>query len=253
MKRTMMESLQIHLTQHKSSCFTALRPNAPSGHFTNTEIVICSLRAGISSIIGVKMENNNKKEEYVRFIVSCDIPADIVRDLSPAQLDWLVKDAAVTVGNRIMIAYKLSRENINSSGCNDPKKPGILFSFGVPMKNLSQIELHTRQAVNEYIAIASKVDRSRFVGGSGFGLEVDILIDDLINIGRSDGFMSVRAGGKFNQQCKHMRVLEIGIRLNQLGGLELMQVVFEKVRNSLGISETSTLNCAWDGIGKWQM
>lgn len=81
--------------------------------------------------------------------------------------------------------------------------------------------------------------------------EVDRLIAELIAIGRRDGFLSMQPGGKFNQECRHIRAREIGERLNTVGGMSLMQTAGYRVADALGPIPARELEAAWVGIGTW--
>ena len=81
--------------------------------------------------------------------------------------------------------------------------------------------------------------------------EVDQLIEELTEIGRRDDFLSERPGGGFNSECRHIRTRAIGKRLNEIGGLDLMQAVQRRIRKKLGASLASHLEYAWDAIGGW--
>jgi hypothetical protein len=81
--------------------------------------------------------------------------------------------------------------------------------------------------------------------------EVDRMINDLIRIGEREDFLSERSGGSFTAHCRHVRAIEIGKRLNDIGGFELMEFVLKKVRKRLGANLSSHLSYAWTDIGKW--
>lgn len=82
------------------------------------------------------------------------------------------------------------------------------------------------------------------------GAEADRLVAELIQIGQNDGFLSVKAGGKFNSDCENKRARKIGERLNKIGGLRLMKVVWWKVRLALGPGGGDReLDRAWHLIG----
>jgi hypothetical protein len=81
--------------------------------------------------------------------------------------------------------------------------------------------------------------------------EIDDLISELVEIGRNQDFLSERPGGEFNAQCHNIRARAIGRRFNDLGGQDLMQAVYARVRRKLGSNMASHLEYAWDGIGKW--
>jgi len=82
--------------------------------------------------------------------------------------------------------------------------------------------------------------------------EVDSLLAELIKIGRNEDFLSERPGAGFNVQCRHVRTIFIGRRLNEIGGIELMEWVHKKVKRKLKGQLASHLEYAWDGVGKWK-
>ncbi len=94
-------------------------------------------------------------------------------------------------------------------------------------------------------SLPSTVDR-------GLREEAEKLITELIDIGRKDDFLSERPGGLFNGQCHNIRARAIGRRLNEIGGLELMQVARERVRRKLKMNMASHLDYAWTDIGQWK-
>ncbi len=81
--------------------------------------------------------------------------------------------------------------------------------------------------------------------------EVDALIAELLKIGKSEDFLSEVPGGLYNGQCRHLRTRTIGRRLDQIGGLALMQAVRERVRRKLGANLAAHLDYAWGDIGEW--
>jgi hypothetical protein len=81
--------------------------------------------------------------------------------------------------------------------------------------------------------------------------EAQKLIIELIEIGKKDDYLSERPGGLFNGQCHNIRARAIGRRLNEIGGLELMQVARERVRKKLKMNMASHLDYAWVKIGEW--
>jgi len=81
--------------------------------------------------------------------------------------------------------------------------------------------------------------------------EVDRMVQDLLRIGQTEDFLSERPGGSFNAQCRHIRAREIGKRINDIGGFELMEKIFKRIRKQLGMQLASHLSYAWADIGKW--
>ncbi len=81
--------------------------------------------------------------------------------------------------------------------------------------------------------------------------EVDRLIDELMRIGKTEDFLSERPGGGFNRESRHIRARDIGKRLNELGGLPLMEYANRQVRRKLGKNLSWHLEAAWKDIGDW--
>ena len=79
------------------------------------------------------------------------------------------------------------------------------------------------------------------------GSEVNAFVAELTAIGLREGYLSFRPGGVFNQQCRHIRAREIGMRLNMMGGSGLMRRVYDRV----DCPKRRQLSAAWDDIGDW--
>ncbi|MEA5077176.1 MAG: hypothetical protein VB013_01280 [Anaerolineaceae bacterium] len=82
--------------------------------------------------------------------------------------------------------------------------------------------------------------------------EVERLLNELVQIGIHEDYLSERPGGSFNIQCRNVRTREIGKRLSELGGLNLMNWAFTKVKKRAGKALASHLEYAWEGVGEWQ-
>lgn len=82
--------------------------------------------------------------------------------------------------------------------------------------------------------------------------EAETLITELIEIGKKVDYLSERPGGEFNGQCHNIRARAIGKRLNELGGLDLMQLARQRVKKKLKMNIASHLDYAWDQIGRWK-
>jgi hypothetical protein len=82
--------------------------------------------------------------------------------------------------------------------------------------------------------------------------EVERLFAELVEIGKKEDFLSERPGNGFNGQCHHVRSRAIGKRLNEIGGLNMMQTAREHVRKKLKASLASHLDYAWQEIGAWK-
>ncbi len=81
--------------------------------------------------------------------------------------------------------------------------------------------------------------------------EVERLIDELVRIGRTEDFLSEHSGMGFNTDCRHIRCREIGTRLNEIGGLALMEYSSRQIKRKLGKQLSSHLEYAWTDIGSW--
>ncbi len=82
--------------------------------------------------------------------------------------------------------------------------------------------------------------------------DVETLLKELLVIGRESDFLSERPGGGFNGNCRNIRAREIGRRLDEIGGLELMLWVHRQVRKKMGRAMAEHLEYAWDGVGDWK-
>jgi hypothetical protein len=94
-----------------------------------------------------------------------------------------------------------------------------------------------------------QIEKKAYAGES-LGPEVDRLVAELMQIGRTDGYLSMQPGGKFNENCRHIRAREIGEALNKRGGMDLMQAAYYRVRAALP-DEARSLESAWGYIGEW--
>lgn len=81
--------------------------------------------------------------------------------------------------------------------------------------------------------------------------EVNRLVNELINIGIKEDYLSEHPGGGYNLQCRHVRTREIGKRLSEIGGTSLMLWVFDRVRKKAGKVPASHLEYAWQEVGEW--
>ena len=82
-------------------------------------------------------------------------------------------------------------------------------------------------------------------------VEVNRLIEELVSIGKKEDFLSEHPGGSFNRKCRHIRTREIGTRLDEMGGYELMEYVTRKVKNKTSKTLAEHLEYAWAEIGHW--
>ncbi len=82
--------------------------------------------------------------------------------------------------------------------------------------------------------------------------EVNRLLEELVKIGKLDDFLSLQPGGPFNIHCHHTRSRQIGERLNEIGGLALMQAARSHVMRKLKSNLAEHLDYCWQDIGEWK-
>ena len=85
---------------------------------------------------------------------------------------------------------------------------------------------------------------------TSLGPEIDPLVQELISMGSTVGFISSEKGGAFNDHCRNVRALAIGALLNEKGGMPLMQAVAYRIKSALGRGRD--LEVCWGGIGDWR-
>jgi len=82
--------------------------------------------------------------------------------------------------------------------------------------------------------------------------EILSLIDKLVKIGQTDDFLSLVPGGPFDMQLHHREARDIGRRINDIGGLPLMEAVRNSIKRKLKDVMAEHLDHCWKGIGNWQ-
>ena len=83
--------------------------------------------------------------------------------------------------------------------------------------------------------------------------EVSRLFEELVKIGKMDDFLSLHPGGPFNIRCHHSRSRQIGERLNDIGGLALMEAGRSYVQRKLKKTNLAEhLDYCWQDIGDWR-
>ena len=87
--------------------------------------------------------------------------------------------------------------------------------------------------------------------GKSLGPEADRLVTELIEIGRSEGFLTLRTRAHFDYKQRHKRTRKIGKILNKMGGMKLMVASCYRVRAKLGATQGRHLEAAWGHIGEW--
>jgi hypothetical protein len=87
---------------------------------------------------------------------------------------------------------------------------------------------------------------------SGKRPEVEKMLAELLRIGQTEDFLSERPGGSYNRDCRHIRTCQIGARLHEIGGINLMGYVHRQVKRKLGKTLGEHLEAAWDRVGDWR-
>lgn len=82
--------------------------------------------------------------------------------------------------------------------------------------------------------------------------EVQVMIEKLKSIARTDDFLSLVPGGTFDMHCHHREAREFGKRLNDMGGVPLMLAVRNSIRRTLKDTLAEHLDHCWKDIGQWQ-
>ncbi|KYK37353.1 MAG: hypothetical protein AYK18_10190 [Theionarchaea archaeon DG-70] len=95
-----------------------------------------------------------------------------------------------------------------------------------------------------------KCVEKRAYSSLSLGPDVDVLVTELVEIGRTCGFIST-PGGNFDDNGYHIRARQIGILLDKIGGMELMQAAYYRIVAILGPVAGRTLEVAWGYIGNW--
>ena len=82
--------------------------------------------------------------------------------------------------------------------------------------------------------------------------EVKRLLAELVKIGKLEDFLSLHRGGDYNRNYHHKRAREIGARLDEIGGLPLMQAARAHIKRKLDPVMAEHLDYCWMDIGGWQ-
>jgi len=85
--------------------------------------------------------------------------------------------------------------------------------------------------------------------------EVERMVEQLVKIGKTDDFLCERFTPGFNSQMRNVQARDIGKRLDEIGGLALMEYVHRQVRRKSGKGGkilAEHLEYCWDGVGKWK-
>lgn len=86
--------------------------------------------------------------------------------------------------------------------------------------------------------------------------KVEAMMNELIKIGRRSNFICLsddqkKKAREFDEELCHRRAKEIGETLNSLGGMELMQAAYYRVKQA-GAGSARSLEHCWNGIGEWR-
>ena len=65
--------------------------------------------------------------------------------------------------------------------------------------------------------------------------EVNRLVGELIRIGKNEDYLCEHPTSGYNTQFRHLRTREIGKRLDEIGGYDLMENAYKQVKKKLGV------------------
>jgi hypothetical protein len=86
--------------------------------------------------------------------------------------------------------------------------------------------------------------------------EVERMMDQLVKIGLTEDFLCERFTPGFNSQMRNVQARDIGKRLDEIGGMPLMEFAQRYVRRKAGRKQGKALSehleYCWDGVGKWK-
>jgi len=81
--------------------------------------------------------------------------------------------------------------------------------------------------------------------------KLDLLVAELIQLGRNRKLLSDKPGGDFNDRCRSVRGIEIAKQLYEIGGYEMMQIAYYRFTKTMPGDPASELNYVFDGVGGW--
>ncbi len=81
--------------------------------------------------------------------------------------------------------------------------------------------------------------------------EMNRLMDELVQIGQKEDYLSERPGGPFDRECRHIRTREIGQRIFDIGGADSMEWVIKKLTKKIGKDLAAHLESCWFRIGNF--
>ncbi len=81
--------------------------------------------------------------------------------------------------------------------------------------------------------------------------EMNRLMDELLQIGRKEDYLSERPGGQFDRECRHIRTREIGQRIFDFGGADSMEWMIKKIAKKGSKELAAHLEACWYRIGNF--
>ena len=82
--------------------------------------------------------------------------------------------------------------------------------------------------------------------------EVKRLLEELVQIGKLEDYLSLHRGGEYDRNYHHKRAREIGARLDKIGGVDLMWAARAHIKRKLDSNLAEHLDYCWMDIGDWQ-
>jgi len=121
-------------------------------------------------------------------------------------------------------------------------------------EKLDDLERILDELEEEAVTGAEERDMQRdATAGVDLDALLDRFVDELASIGTGVGFLGEGEG--FGSNGKNKRAVEIGEKVNDMGGIELMRKVADRVLAMPGLSRNSAsareLEVAWGYIGEW--
>lgn len=107
-----------------------------------------------------------------------------------------------------------------------------------------QAQMQMKITVADHRSPEAKEMQKAAEAGVSLGAELDAIVEELNEIGRTVGWYG--SGEGFDPRGKNIRAREIGKELYKQGGRPMMQKVWYRVTE-----DRRGLEMAWDGIGSW--
>ena len=176
-------------------------------------------------------------------------------DLAVSNSNSDVCEAAVGCISDQNVLYLIARSDNNKKICQ------IALSKITRQRTLDDISKHSkyesiRKEADRKIATLKENQkkikvRKEAEKKSKKAIDTPHLIERLLNIGLTQGYLTPVPGKGFNEDLRNIEARKIGQILFDRGGKELMQDACKAVLTINGSVHARELECAWDLIGTW--